>query len=323
MPELGAPLFPRWRRWRTATPACGFTTSWAPRTSCGRLQASPLSSQCRWSTTYGCAFRVYRHQWSSNCCSGCCISQGEQWTRWVRWALACLVSHLGGHSLQVGFKTHSCLRRRIVGNSTLASRSGCFQRSVWRQSRRELALVCYHELRATTDAMKRSKPESDVALAAASLTLRSRLLLNDESVLAFVSPLSRLIRRSLKWHKNIFRCERGTVCSISLAVVHQTDRHDSGTDQRKPTTGVWGRDWMRVTRSPQFHYTRCFMSNFWLFVFIRRVLCLHTIAWRKICSIPWLQNICIFEAIADSVIPTILSLYLYNYCNCKTFCSGF
>lgn len=82
MPELIIRLFPRWRRWRTATPACGFTTNWAQRTSCGRLRASALFSLCQLSTTSDSVSPIYLLRWSWKCCSACCISRAGLWTRW-------------------------------------------------------------------------------------------------------------------------------------------------------------------------------------------------------------------------------------------------
>lgn len=81
MPELIIRLFPRWRRWGRATPACGSTTNWARQTSCGHLRASLLCSPCRSSTTYGCVSPVCRLRWSWNSCWGCCTSRAGPWMR--------------------------------------------------------------------------------------------------------------------------------------------------------------------------------------------------------------------------------------------------
>lgn len=82
MPDLIIRLFPRWRRWGRATPACGSTTNLDRQTSCGHLRASLPYSRSRSSTTYGCVSPVCRLRWSSNSCWGCCTSRAGPWMRW-------------------------------------------------------------------------------------------------------------------------------------------------------------------------------------------------------------------------------------------------
>lgn len=80
IPSFFAPL-PRWRRCGRATPACGCTTNWAPRTSCGRRRASPRCSLPRSSTTSDSVSTAFPRPSSSSCSWGCCTCPAGRWMR--------------------------------------------------------------------------------------------------------------------------------------------------------------------------------------------------------------------------------------------------